>query len=144
MSPYDPAWMFQYSLDCSTPRQVAWRHWTNINNWNEPAASIHLDGPFDTGARLTTSLPGQTLHSVIREVIKGSRRDEAIIDIQLPGAILSCHWTFETVSEDRTRITQRMTLSGENAPALVAQARTLEKSTPEGMERLVAAIELST
>ena len=92
--------------------------------------------------RLTTSLPGQTLHSLIREVVR-TRTDETIIDMQLPGAILSFHWKFETLSRDRTRITQRLTLSGANAEALVAQASMLEKSTPEGMERLAAVIERS-
>jgi hypothetical protein len=136
-----PAWQFQHSVDCNAPRQSAWSYWTDVSNWNDPPASFHLDGPFNVGSRLTTSLPGQTLHSFIREVVNGSRTDEAIIDMQLPGAILSFQWKFESLSEDRTRITQRMTLSGANAPVLVAQASTLEKSTPEGMAKLVAAIE---
>ena len=68
------------------------------------------------------------------------RSDETIIDMQLPGAILSFHWKFESLSENRTRITQRLTLSGGNAEALVAQASMLEKSTPEGMEKLAVAI----
>jgi hypothetical protein len=137
------AWMFQHSVDCNAPRQFAWSHWTDIANWNEPPASFHLDGPFEGGSRLTTSLPGQTFHSVIREVVNGSRSNEAVIDMQLPGATLSFQWTFESLSEDRTRITQRQTLSGANAQALVAQASMLEKSTPEGMEKLAAAIERS-
>lgn len=136
-----PVWQFEHSVDCSAPRHFAWSHWTDIANWNDPPASFHLDGPFDVGARLTTSLPGQTLHSLIREVVNGSRTDAAIIDMQLPGAILSFQWKFESLSEDRTRITQRLTLSGADAEALVAQARMLEKSTPEGMEKLAAAIE---
>ena len=63
--------------------------------------------------------------------------------MQLPDAILSFHWKFESLSQDRTQITQRMTLSGANAEALVAQASMLEKTTPEGMEKLAAAIERS-
>ena len=137
----EPVWQFQHSVDCNAPRHFAWSHWTDIANWNDPPASFHLDGPFDVGSRLTTSFPGQTLHSLIREVVKGSRTDEAIIDMQLPGALLSFQWKFESLSEDRTRITQRQTLSGANAEALVAQASMLEKSTPEGMEKLAAAIE---
>src|SRR5262245_40783041 len=87
----EPTWAFQHSVDCDAPRRFACSHWTNISTWNDPPASFHLVGPFDAGSRLTTSLPGQTLHSVIRDVIKGSRGDEAIIDMQLPGAILSFH-----------------------------------------------------
>jgi hypothetical protein len=139
----EPVWRFQHFVNCNAPRQFAWSHWTDIANWNDPPASFHLDGPFNVGSRLTTSLPGQTLQSVIREVINESRTDEATIDMQLPGAILSFQWKFESLFEDRTRITQRLTLSGANAEALVAQASMLEKSTPEGMEKLVAAIERS-
>ena len=133
-----PAWEFQCSVDCNTSAQLAWAYWTNIANWNDPPARFYLDGPFETGSRLTTDLPGQTLHSIIRDVKAGRR---ATIEMQLPDAILSFHWKFETSSQDRTRITQRFVLSGTNAKAFVAQARMLEKSAPEGMTRLVAAIE---
>ena len=139
----DSAWQFQYSVDCNAPRHVAWSYWTDIANWNDPPASFHLDGPFDVGSRLTTSFPGQTLHSLIREVVEGSRTDEAIIEMQLPGALLSFQWKFESLSKDRTRISQRLALSGANAEALVAQAGMLEKTAPEGMRKLVAAIERS-
>jgi hypothetical protein len=100
-----------------------------------------LDGPFEAGSRLTTNFPGEILHSVIRKVVRGSLTDEAIIDMQLQGAILSFQWTFESLSQAQTRITQRQTLSGANATPLVPQASMLETTTPEGMKRLVAAIE---
>ena len=134
----EPAWQFQHSVDCNLPRQFAWSYWTNIANWNDPPASFHLDGPFNIGSRLTTSLPGQTLHSVIRD-LKADR--EATIEMQLTDTILSFHWAFENLSEDRTRITQRLVLSGRNAKSFVAQANILEQSAPAGMKTLVAAIE---
>jgi hypothetical protein len=137
-NPSEPAWQLQHSLDCNAPRQFAWSYWTNIANWNDPPASFHLDGPFDVGSRLTTNLPGQTLHSVIREVVEDC---EAVIDMQLPDAIFSFHWKFESLSDKQTRITQRLTLSGPNAEAFVAQASILERTAPDGMKRLVAAIE---
>ena len=139
----EPVWRFQHSVNCNAPRQFAWTYWTNVANWNDPPARFHLDGPFDVGAHLTTNLPGQTLHSVIREVVKASPTDEAIIDMQLPGAILSFHWKFESLSQDRSRIVQRLTLSGTNAEVLVPQARVLETSAPQGMAKLVDAIEQS-
>lgn len=133
-----PVWQFQHSVDCNAPRQFAWDYWTNIANWNDPPASFHLDGPFDVGSQLTTSLPGQTFHSVIRDVIVGR---EATIEMQLADAVLSFHWTFEALSQNRTQITQRLALAGSKAGAFVAQASVLEQSTPEGMRKLVAAIE---
>jgi hypothetical protein len=141
MTSSQPAWKFQHFVDCNVPRHFAWSYWTDISKWNEPPATIHLDGRFAAGSWLTTSLPGQTLHSLIREVVNGSQTDEAIIDMQLPGAILTFQWTFESLAVDRTRITQRMTLSGGNAVTLVAQACVFEKTSPEGMQKLAAAIE---
>jgi len=134
----EPAWEFQYSIECNATRQFAWRFWTDIANWNDPPAKFDLDGPFQTGARLTTTLPGETLYSVIRDL---QPEREATIEMQLADAILSFHWKFEKLTEDRTRITQRLVLSGANAKSFVAQATAMEASVPDGMKKVAAAIE---
>lgn len=108
-----------------------------MENWNDPPARFHLDGPFEAGAQLTTILPGQTLHSVIRDV---QPEREATIEMQLPDALLSFHWTFEKVADDRTRITQQLVLYGPNADSFVKQVRIMETSVPEGMKKIAAAI----
>ena len=136
----EPAWQFQHSVECNAPQQFAWSYWTQIANWNDPPATFHLDGPFDVGSKLTTTLPGQTLHSVIRDITQDC---EAVIDMQLPDAILSFHWKFETLSKERTRITQHLVLSGQDAGTLISEASVLQKSVPQGMQKLVAAIERS-
>jgi hypothetical protein len=128
-----PVWSFQHSVECAASRSFAWTYWTNIANWNDPPAKFELDGPFAVGSRLTTTLPDQTLHSVIRYVEPGYA---ATIDMELPDGVLSFHWTFEDLSETRSRITQRLTLSTDSA-ALVAQARVLEQSVPQGMKKLM-------
>ena len=138
MTTSQPAWQFHHSVVCNAPRQFAWSYWTNVANWNDPPANFHLDGPFEVGSQLTTSLPGQTLHSVIRNVVPGR---EAIIEMHLVDATLSFHWIFESLTEEKTRISQQLVLSGANAGAYVAQAGMLEQGTPEGMKKLVAAIE---
>ena len=134
----EPAWEFRYSIECNATRQFAWRFWTDIANWNDPPAKFDLDGPFQTGARLTTTLPGETLYSVIRDL---QPEREATIEMQLADAILSFHWKFEKLTEDRTRITQRLVLSGANAKSFVAQATAMEASVPDGMKKVAAAIE---
>ncbi len=133
-----PAWEFQHSVQCNATRQFAWSYWTNIVNRNDPPAKFALDGPFDVGSRLTTTLPGQTWHSIIR-ACKADR--EATIEMQLPDAILSFHWQFEELPQNRTRITQRLALSGPNANSSVAQASIFEQTAPDGMKKLAAAIE---
>ncbi len=134
----EPAWQFQHSVQCNVPQRFAWSYWTNIANWNDPPAKFALDGPFDVGSQLTTTLPGQTWHSIIRDR-KGDR--EATIEKQLPDAVLSFHWQFEELPENRARITQRLALSGPNAKSFVVQASIFERTAPDGMKRLAAAIE---
>ena len=131
-------WQFRHSVNCLTPRVFVWRYWTNVANWDDPPASFQIEGPFGAGSKITTILPGQTLHSVIRRVCEDS---EAIIDLQLPDAIFTFHWTLESLADKQTRISQHLELSGVGAGALVAQAGVLEQTTPDGMKKLVAAIE---
>jgi hypothetical protein len=131
------SWTFQYSLECNASRQFAWSYWTDISNWNDPPALFELDGPFEVGSRLTTHLPDQTYHSIIRH-LEPDRA--AIIEMQLPGGVLCSHWDFEDLSENRTRMTQRLVLSATDA-ALVNQARLLEQTVPAGMSKLIADIE---
>jgi hypothetical protein len=132
-----PVWTFEHSVKCSTSRQFAWTYWTDITNWNDPPAKFELDGPFAVGSRLTTTLPDQTLHSLIRYVEPGYA---ATIEMQLPDGVLSSNWTFEDLPETGSRITQRLVLSTAS-PALVAQARVLEQTVPQGMSKLIASIE---
>jgi polyketide cyclase/dehydrase/lipid transport protein len=137
----EPAWSFQHSVECKASREFAWRYWTNIANWDDPPAKFELDGPFDAGSRLTTILPGQTLHSVIRDVKAGR---EATIEMQMPDAIVTFHWSFEELSKDGVQITQRTTLTGRNAKSFVKEASVLEHTVPDGMKKLAAAIERSS
>jgi hypothetical protein len=132
-----PAWTFQHSIECNTSRGFAWAYWTDIANWSDGPAKFELDGPFDVGSQLTTTLPGQTLHSVIRHVDPGRR---ATIEMQLPDCTLFFNWEFEELAAARTRITQRLVLSAASAD-LVSQARLLEQTVPQGMSTLIAAIE---
>jgi hypothetical protein len=137
----EPVWDFQHSVECKASRESAWSYWTNIANWDDPPAKFELDGPFGAGSRLTTILPGQTLHSVIRDV---KARREATIEMQLPDAIVSFHWSFEELGKDRVQITQRIMLIGRNAKSFVTEASVLERTAPEGVKKLAAGIEQSS
>jgi hypothetical protein len=132
-----PAWTFEHSVQCNASRNFAWSYWTNIENWNDPPAKFELNGPFAVGSRLTTTMPDQTLYSVIRSV---EPECAATIEMQLPDGVISFHWTFEDLSGTRSRITQRLVLSTASE-GLVAQASVLEQTVPQGMNKLTAAIE---
>jgi hypothetical protein len=136
-----PAWQFEYSVECGASRQFAWDYWTNVANWADPPAEFQLDGPFKPGAHLTTKVPGQPpWESVIEEVVPGC---EATIEMRLVGAALRFHWRFETVTAERTKITQRLTLNGAKAKEFIKPVSILEQTVPDGMKRLGATMALA-
>ena len=109
----------EHSVEADVTPPFAWSFRTDIANWNDPPAKFALDGPFATGSRGTTLLPGQpTLHWHIREVQPGK---SFIVEMQLDRAMLSFESRFDALSEHRTRLTQRIVLSGENAAAYAGQ-----------------------
>jgi hypothetical protein len=86
---------------------------------------------------LKTILPGQELESVIRQVVEGH---SARIEMDVMSAVLAFDWRFEELDGKRTKITQRIGLSG-GAAAMVEQAKTLEQSVPQGMHKLAGNME---
>jgi hypothetical protein len=84
-------------------------------------------------------LPGQEpLCWQIRDV----RPEEAfIIEMPLDGAIIAFEWLFDAMSNHRTRITQRIVLSGDNATAYVNQVQAgFGSNLPDGMKRIADAM----
>jgi len=132
------AWEFEHEVECDVPREFAWGYWTNAANWNDPPARFEFDGPFSVGTRIKTILPEQTLESVIREVEEGQA---ARIETEVPGAVVAFCWRFEQVEEERTRMKQRLELSGSRAQWIVGQAKFMEQSVPAGMKKLADGME---
>jgi len=74
----------------------------------------------------------------IRDVQPG---ESFIIDMPLDRAVLSFEWQFGRVSSRRTRITQRIVLSGERATRYVRQVRDgFESTLADGMKRIADAM----
>ena len=133
----DIACQLEHSVEAEVSPSFAWDWRTDIRNWDDPPAQFRLDGPFATGSWGTTHFPGQEpLRWRIREVRPGVA---FIIEMPLDGAVLVFEWLFDAVSNDRTRITQRIVLSGANATAYVNQVQTsLGSNLSDGMARIAA------
>jgi hypothetical protein len=135
------AWEFEHSVECGAPRGFCWEYWTDVAKWDDPPARFRVDGPFADGARITTELPGQTLVSVIQDVEEGRA---ATIELGLPNAVFRFHWRFDDLDGSegkRTRISQRLELSGEDAGLFVEQAKVMGETAPDGVRKLVGAME---
>lgn len=120
--------------------EFAWNYRTDIANWNDPPAQFVLGGDFVAGSRGTTILPGQQpLHWKIREV---QSPNSFVIEMELDRAILTFEWRFDASSEQRTRMTQKIVLAGENAAAYSEQVRAgFSPALADGMRRIAADME---
>lgn len=133
------ALQLEYSVEADVSPAFAWQFRTNVSNWDDPPAQFSLDGPFEAGARGTTQLPGQEpLHWTIREVRPG---ESFVTEMQLDRATLTFEWRFERVSEHRTKLTQRIALSGSNARAYASHVEAgFGPNLADGMKRIAAAM----
>jgi len=134
------AWQREYSVEADVSLSFAWNWRTDIKTWDDPPAQFQLDGPFAPGSSGITLFPGQEpLRWQIRDVRPGAG---FVIEMPLDGASLSFEWLFEAVSNHRTRITQRIVLSGDNANAYVNHVHAGFGSTlADGMTRIANALE---
>jgi hypothetical protein len=133
------ACQLEHSVDVEVSPAFAWNWRTDIENWDDPPAQFQLDGPFAKGSWGTTRLPGQDpIRWQIRDVQPGT---SFIIDMLLDRAVLSFEWLFDAVSNRRTRITQRIVLSGDNAAAYADDVRAgFGSALPDGMKRIASAL----
>jgi len=127
----------EHSVEADVSLPFAWSFRIDVANWNDPPAKFSLDGPFAAGSRGTTLLPDTApLHWTVREFQPGN---SFIIEMQLDRALLSFDWRFDALSEHRTRLTQRIVLSGDNAAAFAAQVEAgFGSNLASGMKRIAA------
>jgi len=114
--------VLEHSVEADVSLAFAWRFRTDVANWSDPPAMFTLDGPFVEGSRGTTLLPGQEpLRWRIANV-----QPECSFEVEMPldRAILRFQWRFEALTEHRTKLTQRIVLSGGNADAYAQQVQT--------------------
>jgi polyketide cyclase/dehydrase/lipid transport protein len=121
----------------------AWRFWTDVGNWAvvDPAiCDVRVDPGFQEGARGTTVTDGGARVEWVIGEVSAPRR--ALIEFPVPGAALRVSWSFRPRRPGGCTMTQSMELSGERATGyerLVAPS--MERSAPEGLHRLAAAID---
>jgi hypothetical protein len=137
------ACQLEHSVEADVSLSFAWNWRTDVKNWDDPPAQFQLDGPFASGSWGTTLLPGQEpLRWHIRDVWPGR---SFIIEMPLDRAVLSFEWQFEALSDYRTRITQHIVLSGENATAYATHVASQFGSTlADGMKRIADAMSIAS
>jgi len=129
------ALQLEHSVEAEVSPSFAWSWRTDVRNWVDPPAEFQLDGPFASGSWGVTRFPGQEpLRWQVRDV---RPQTSFVIDMPLAGAVLSFEWSFEPLTNHRTRITQRIVLSGDNATEYADQVRSgFGSALDDGMRRI--------
>lgn len=140
MPPLDIAWEIAHSADTNASPAFAGAYMTNVANWDDPPASFELDGPFASGSRGTTRMPGQeTLHWRIQEV---QPMKSYTIEGAMDRAAMTVEWRFDRLADGGTRLTQLIVLKGENASAYLEDVRSAFTSNlAPGMKKIAMAME---
>lgn len=137
-------WEMKHSVVADVPLETVWDWHSNVDNWacleGDAVESITLDGPFQSGARGATKIPGQEVSRWRLAEVEPPRR--TVIEMELSDAMMRCVWTFDALSEKRTRLTQRIRLEGLGAAAYAPMMKErFGTHLARGMERIAAEIE---
>lgn len=136
MSTSEVDWLLDHSEGTSASPAFVWTYWTDVRHWDDPPASFALEGPFQSGSRGTTTLPGQErLQWVLRNVREGDSYQ--IVSAMPEEARLVCEWSFEPRTEGGTDLRQRIGVAGPGAAAHAEAVRQAFGPTlADGMQRI--------
>ena len=109
----NPAWQFEHSAECKASKSFAWSFWTDVSNWERLEGKavdwIKLDGAFIEGTTGVTKMPGQEPQAW--KIVQLNPKQSATIEMTLGGAVFHNRMLMESISEDRTKITQYMSFN---------------------------------
>jgi hypothetical protein len=137
------SWELKHSVVANADRQTVWEFVSNIDNLarveGDALDSMTIDGPFQTGARGTTTMRGQEpTHWRLVEVKPPER---SVTEVGLAGAAVRFIWTYEEVGDKQTRMSQHIVLDGPDAGAYVPlMEEHFAPNVGKGMERLAGEI----
>src|SRR3954470_4191403 len=113
------SWEMKHSVIANANRQTVWKFVSSIDNLarveGDAVESMTLDGPFQAGTRGTTKMRGQEPPRWRLAEVEPPGR--ATYEMELSGAVVRFAWTYEELTEGRTRMSQHIVLEGSGAEA---------------------------
>ncbi len=136
------AWEFEHSVECDANRSFVWAFWTDVSNWEriegEAVESIRLEGPFEVGVQGSTKSPGQEpRHWSIAQL---DFEKSATIEMPIDGARFNNRISLDSLPNDSTLITQRLSIEGAIPQTMLESMGTFESTAPMGLAKLASAI----
>jgi len=133
------AWELKHSVIAQAPRQAVWDFVSQIDNLarveGDAVESMTIDGPFQAGARGTTKMRGQ--EPTRWRLVEVKALERAVTEVELTEAVVRFAWTYEELTDGRTRMSQHIVLEGPGAEAYVpVMEQYFAPNVSQGMERL--------
>jgi hypothetical protein len=131
----DTTWLLEHAEVTTAGHRFVWEYWTDVTHWVDPPARFELHGPFASGSRGATVVPGREPVPWLLSNVDPGRT--YTIESGLEDAVLLCRWSFEPLPGQGTRLRQRIGVAGPAAarhaePIRMAFAATLA----EGMRKI--------
>ena len=137
------SWELKHSVVANADRRTVWEFISDIDNLarveGDAVESMTLDGPFQTRTTGATKMRGQEpTHWRLVEVQPPER---AVSEVELVDAVVRFTWTYEELTDGRTRLSQHIVLEGPGAEAYVPLVEEyLAPNVGKGAERLAEEI----
>src|SRR3954447_2420283 len=114
-------WELKHSVIASADRQTVWGFVSNIDNLacveGDAVESMTLDGPFQAGTKGMTKMRGQEPTHWRLVDVKPPERSAS--EVELVEAVVRFTWTYDELTDGRTRLSQHIVLEGPGADAYV-------------------------
>jgi len=110
-----PPFEFEHSVEVSASAATAWEVWTEHGNWPaDPSTDwVTTDDVVASGA--VGDAKRLDLPFVRSRVAESRAAERAVLEAEMPGVTFRFEMSFEPLSENRTRLRQRVTLTGPHA-----------------------------
>lgn len=115
-------WMCEHTVETDATPEAIWQLWADVGNWgawNADIESVHINGPFVTGAEITMVPAGQD--PVLLRIAEATVNELFVDEARIDGMLLRTTHRLEPVDPDRTRVVYRMEITGAGADEIGPQ-----------------------
>jgi hypothetical protein len=137
------SWELEHSVIADADRRTVWEFISDVDNLarveGDAVVSMTRDGPFQTGTTGATKMRGQEpTHWRLVEV---KPLERAVTEVELTEAVVRFAWTYEEMTDGRTRLSQHIVLEGPCAESYVpVMEQHFAPNVGKGMEKLAEEI----
>ncbi|MGW5776790.1 polyketide cyclase [Streptomyces sp. NPDC003863] len=109
-------WEYEHGIETTATPEAIWRLWADVENWgtwNAEIEKIEISGPFEVGAQITMTPPGDD--PVELRVAEAVENELFVDEARFDGLLLRTVHRIDRLAPDRVRVVYRMEITGTGA-----------------------------